>query len=287
MNREDKSAPFDDLPTLREVAAFDSTKGRCCTPSRFRVDLTDVPRSEWNRSAAQVFAADFIATYPNGDFTTKQVVNAWFTHFDSLKITYKSLILKQKADKHSLRALEAARAAKRRQERKNNLYLRRHQVAKRYGTVRTLALPIVQQLGVDGMSSDESDHEAGHGEASYVIKRKVWRAKAISTWLRTLDSLHLRARYKGEWKASSGAWPHLRMTSTTKSERKAVPGLPKNFYSKKWINQLDEFESTDLQCRGAAQDLSVPREVKKLAKPYDLSSHKVVRGGGDPDLHNS
>ena len=40
--------------------------------------------------------------------------------------------------------------------------------------IRNQAVDIVQQLGVDGMSSDESDHDGHCGEVTYYTLHKEW-----------------------------------------------------------------------------------------------------------------
>ncbi|KAH7917104.1 hypothetical protein BV22DRAFT_1052683, partial [Leucogyrophana mollusca] len=88
MKRVDPKAPFADLPTEKETIIFDPTKEHCCDATRFRVDLTDTARSDWNYSAAQVFAEDFCKTYPDCGYDESAVLKAWFSHFDTLKATY-------------------------------------------------------------------------------------------------------------------------------------------------------------------------------------------------------
>ncbi|KAH7905899.1 hypothetical protein BJ138DRAFT_1017065 [Hygrophoropsis aurantiaca] len=269
MDRENAKQPFTGLPTAREVVAFDPKKGRSCTADTFRVDLTDTPRSPWNLSAAQVFADDFCAAHPNLRRTRQEVLDAWFTHFDNLRANYR----KQEASKKELQALENARTQRRRTERRSNLYSRRYEAAEYYLSIRQSALPLIKMLGADGMSSDESGHEGQQGEAIYFVTHKPWRAQKLTTWLRTLDSLHLYFRYQGKWKATSGAWPHIRVTSTVSSERAAVPGLPENFYSATWLETLSEFETTDLQPEAPMQIPDIPDELVKYVVQRLLVSY--------------
>ncbi|KAH7903959.1 hypothetical protein BJ138DRAFT_1019805, partial [Hygrophoropsis aurantiaca] len=232
MGRDSSEHPFTDIPTPKEIAIFNPKKSRCCTADRFRVDLKGTPRSEWNLSAAQVFADDFCATHPKAQYSREDVCRAWIIHFDTLRANYR----KQEASKKELEVIANAQTEKRRKERKVNvrslpLYHRRYQTASRFPALCQSVLPLVKDLGVDGMSSDESSHEGKQGEATFLITCKPWRARSVTAWLRTLDSLHLGVRYKGQWKASAGAWPRIRLTSTVESESAAVPGLPMNFYS--------------------------------------------------------
>jgi hypothetical protein len=153
----------------------------------------------------------------------------------------------------------------------------------------------LELLGVDGMSSDESDHAAGQGEATYFVLNKVWRSPKVTEWLRVLDALHLRDRYAGEFHASSGAWPHFRTPSDQSSQRPSVCDLPVNFYSPFWLSHRTPFQRKQLRTTGEV-GLILPRAIKRLvgcrlastiahrpcsmAEKYDLSNRKTVRGQG-------
>ena len=127
------------------------------------------------------------------------------------------------------------------------LYLRRLHVAQLYSRQHSSAVRVVEELGVAGMSSDESDHESGGGAATYAIVNKDWRSSGVMELMRLLDALHLRFRYRNNWNATSGAWPHLRLLSRKSSTQAAVKGLPNNFYSPKFLASLTQ-EALDELC---------------------------------------
>ncbi|KAI5996624.1 hypothetical protein EDC04DRAFT_2909904 [Pisolithus marmoratus] len=180
---------------------------------------------------------------------------AWERHFNRLRRIYRD-----QQEQARLAQVELARAAaghsaaqgytktsaeilqqtRRRQERKSQLYLRRLHVAKLYSQQHPSAARAVEELGVPGMSSDDSDHESGEGTARYAIVSKDWRSGEVTELLRLLDALHLRLRYGNGWNATSGAWPHLRLVSYKSSTRAAVKGLPKNFYARKFLVSLTQ-----------------------------------------------
>lgn len=124
--------------------------------------------------------------------------------------------------------------------------MRRLRAADTHARVYPTALRVVQELGVAGMSSNESDHEAGCGEATYLITNKTWRANQVTAWLRALDALHLQARYQQQWRASAGAWLHLRLMSAKPSERAPVEGLAHNFYAWEFLDSLDPHSLSEL-----------------------------------------
>ncbi|KIK24303.1 hypothetical protein PISMIDRAFT_10304 [Pisolithus microcarpus 441] len=68
-------------------------------------------------------------------------------------------------------------------QRKYELYSRRLQTAYEYKEIKDRAVAIVESLGQDGMSSDESDHEGHRGEATYDILDKDWCSKQVTSWL--------------------------------------------------------------------------------------------------------
>ncbi|KAI5981764.1 hypothetical protein EDD15DRAFT_2199209 [Pisolithus albus] len=136
----------------------------------------------------------------------------------------------------------------------------------------------VESLGQDGMSSDESDHEGHRGEATYHILDKDWRSKQVTAWLRMLDSLHLRLRYNGKWRATAGAWPHFRTTSLHDSKGAPVKGLPVDFYSRNWYGAQNTFAREQLQAKEQSNTLAIPAEHAKIAEKYDLSDRRVVHG---------
>ena len=175
------------------------------------------------------------------------------------------------------------------------LYFRRLHVAQLYSRQHSLAVRAVQELGVSGMSSDESDHESGRGPATYAIVNKDWRSSGVMELLRLLNALHLRWRYQNNWNPTLGAWPHLRLLSRKSSTRAAVKGLPNNVYSPKFLASLTQ-EAFDELClieeilpveisdglRGFVISLviySFPELTSytiSLASPYDIFNRTTV-----------
>ncbi|KAI5994645.1 hypothetical protein EDC04DRAFT_2515082, partial [Pisolithus marmoratus] len=195
----------------------------CCTADNFRVDLNDTPASAWNTSASHVFAASFRDAHPGCGRSLKAIFDAWIVHFNYLRQVY--------AKQQMVAREEQARISNlARRERKLQLYNRRLRMAHRHSGPYPSAVNVVQQLGPAGMSSDESEHEVGHGERTYHITGKAWRSTTVTATLRVLDALHLGMRYQQQWNATAGAWPHLRMPSSQLSSREPPSGLPKNFY---------------------------------------------------------
>jgi hypothetical protein len=119
---------------------------------------------------------------------------------------------------------------------------------------RSEAVHLVQSLGVHGMSSDESDHTEGNGEAVYKVLFKPWRNPMLVTWLRSLDGLHLHKAYRGS-DATAGMWPHVRVSSDLQDARPAIQGLPRNCYSDNWLQSRSSIEIQELNVQTPDQDL--------------------------------
>ena len=278
MRRTQWDSPFTDVPTKAEVDAYRPNLEPSCTSDRFRVDLCGVPSSDWNKSAGHIFVRSFRDAYPDCAKSSKDIYVAWERHFNRLHQVY------QDHQEYARRAqVQLARVAaghpptpddlkssvdivqqiRRRKGRKSQvrlsscyyirfidilqLYLRRLHVAQLYSRQHSSAVRAVEELGVAGMSSDDSDHESGGGAATYAIINKDWRSGAVTELLRLLDALHLRWRYGNNWNATSGAWPHLRLLSRKSSTLAAVKGLPDNFYSPKFLASLTQ-EAFDELC---------------------------------------
>ena len=103
----------------------------------------------------------------------------------------------------------------------------------------TRHLDMLERFGVDGMSSDESETEAGVKQ--YIILTKSWRPEEVSRWLQGMDAVAaLTAKGRGKRFRT-------RVISTRRDDtRPAVRGLPKNAYSATWYATLGAFARADL-----------------------------------------
>ena len=112
----------------------------------------------------------------------------------------------------------------------------------------TRHIPILVQLGVNGMSSDEESHF--HGLRRYQILPKKWRAPQLSNWLRVFDAAYRKARSQ-PFEPGQGAVPRVRILAgsqdTPYTARKVVKGLPKNAYDPSFLNSLSTFEYNRLR----------------------------------------
>lgn len=102
---------------------------------------------------------------------------------------------------------------------------------------------MLDRLGIDGMSSDDSDIDAG-GLPQYRVTQPLWRAGSVGTWLRALDVLYLMHR-RESGTTTRGAFPRRRLvTLLSSSSNKFVPGLPINAYKPTWLRSRLEVKNT-------------------------------------------
>jgi hypothetical protein len=110
---------------------------------------------------------------------------------------------------------------------------------------------MIQKLGVDGMSSDESDYgelarnpPARMRPPRYYVLQPLWRHPDLSAWLETFDVVYCILRRLSI--SRRGAYARLRQqnAATVKySPSKAfVPGLSVSTYNANWLEARGDVE---------------------------------------------
>ncbi|KAJ7166364.1 hypothetical protein C8R43DRAFT_877815 [Mycena crocata] len=112
------------------------------------------------------------------------IKHAFTAHMETIMRRYKRSGL-SKSEKAHLKSML------RRYSRKYQLFRQRRFLAYMFKPLQK-HIDMVEYLGVDGMSSDESEMEDVGGEhhVQYLIRSPRWRARLVSVWLRMFDSLH-------------------------------------------------------------------------------------------------
>jgi hypothetical protein len=124
-------------------------------------------------------------------------------------------------------------------------------------------IELVEQMDIDGMSSEESEGEVGI-DRTYKIKCLPWRSHELGTWLQRVDAmptknmqnhvLYKRSNYR------------RRVSSDNESQRRGPVGcLPTNMYSADWIKN---------QAGRAVTRLGVIKEPMLLPKIDDLTPRR-------------
>ncbi|KAJ8693182.1 hypothetical protein PTI98_010423 [Pleurotus ostreatus] len=223
----------DDIQRFAELCGGnDVDGGDCCTVEDFRIDLIGPPRSLWNTSAANVFVHAFEA-FTGVELDRQMVRTAFFTRLKTLKQEYK-------LSKKSKREQQNSIIQKRRKMRKRTLFIQRHDTVLHDHRLHK-HISLLDRLGVDGMSSDESDGEECMGSEVHTaaprfrVRRPVWRAQVVGRWLQAFDSFYLRQRQASQDKR--GCYPRVRVRDNTEpsTSKDFVAGLPLNAYDQVWM----------------------------------------------------
>lgn len=107
---------------------------------------------------------------------------------------------------------------------------------------------VLDALGAGGISSDESDiDDSGH--SVYRTKTMAWRANNILKKLTEIDSDRNTTNAYGNTRA--GNPPRVRKRrDRPETSRKAIPGLPLNFYDSNWYAGLTPGQKRELAAKG-------------------------------------
>jgi hypothetical protein len=106
---------------------------------------------------------------------------------------------------------------------------------------------VLDILGAGGMSSDESDvDDSGH--AVYRAKTMAWRDKKILQKLTNIDSDRNITNAYGNTRAGNA--PRVRKRrGRRETSRKAIPGLPLNFYDPGWYAGLTPGQKREIAAK--------------------------------------
>lgn len=105
-------------------------------------------------------------------------------------------------------------------------------------------VPLLEDMGINGMSDDESEPGESEGQRRYRIKEPSFRNPGMKHFLRVFDSLYIGLRKSAGQQYSQGNWPRIRLPDESGQNRidtalKYVPkGMPINFYDENWLRTL-------------------------------------------------
>ena len=106
---------------------------------------------------------------------------------------------------------------------------------------------MLDALGAGGISSDESNiDDSGH--AVYQTKTMEWHARDILRKLTDIDSDHNMTNAYGNTRAGNPPRFQKRRDRLATS-RKAIPGLPINFYDSNWYAGLTPGQKRELAAK--------------------------------------
>ncbi|TEB22617.1 hypothetical protein FA13DRAFT_1641036, partial [Coprinellus micaceus] len=236
-------------PRPAEVDAWRPSFGPCCSVENFRPDFNSTALSPWNKSAAKVFVEAFMRSdIPEAHGADPESVRSLFVS----RLRSMREDIRRSADS-PMKRLIAQR--NRRRERKKwifklnsaQLYYRRIEAARSYPETERF-IRILREYGIDGMSSDESDHEHnGTGHYQYRVKLVRWRNPGATQCFRILDCLHRNRKFRPTRRARPGSQPHQRLVSNLVSDRPPVPRLSVGMYDARWLRSQPQWMMHDLQ----------------------------------------
>lgn len=128
---------------------------------------------------------------------------------------------------------------------------------------------MLQLLGADAMSSDESSTE--NGDAVYLVLKRSWRSPILDAWLRVFDCLYRRMRRHPLGGTTQGAQVHARkLCQKVDDRRDPKSGLPVNAYSAKWLATLTQYDRARLEIDLKPYDFTHAPEINEYVRSRSL-----------------
>lgn len=115
---------------------------------------------------------------------------------------------------------------------------------------------VVVELGVDGMSSDETDAKAD-GNHVLSIKAKKWHNRILTRWLHDLDIIYMACQVTIGGTVERGNWAHqCRFVQGKFFYGATVHCLPKSFYHASFLASLSDEQCEELEIIDQSYDLT-------------------------------
>ncbi|KAG6370207.1 hypothetical protein JVT61DRAFT_12356 [Boletus reticuloceps] len=241
--------------TVEENEAFNREQPNqpVITAENFRIDLTRSRTTPFNREAIDVFANDFLQKLcvdkwytdydiPGQYLNVAVIARCFYDHLKYVKTMYVRHVTAPAKDQIVAARKEDERLQKgSRGSRKARLHKWRLEAITHDPTLQR-HYPLLDFLGPQGMSSDESDNEATGPSLKYPRIYPSWRSKPLSALLwRTdpiVESIHRTPIGCRKIRGSQmRVRPHSKKCN---SLAVAPPGLPRNCYDPDWVSKLSE-----------------------------------------------
>jgi hypothetical protein len=108
-------------------------------------------------------------------------------------------------------------------------------------------IPVLDQLGIDGVSSDEGEDtensSASPADHQFEVLEPQWRDPTVGTFFQKVDALHEYTRIfadKFGMRFTPGAPPRTRIRKGRKSETTKYPrGIHFNLYRAEWLEEQE------------------------------------------------
>ncbi|KZT32065.1 hypothetical protein SISSUDRAFT_591711 [Sistotremastrum suecicum HHB10207 ss-3] len=143
-------------------------------------------------------------------------------------------------------------------------------------------VPLIEALGREGMSEDESGPETEHvarsevpdrvnsdGQKQYAILRYAWRNDpVIIPILRTIDLITLSRKFGSTGRPERGNWTHVRLPTARVSTRTTIQRRPTNTYLPSFLETLTDHQKEDLKMLDPVPVPSISSELKAEASRF-------------------
>ncbi|KAI6135268.1 hypothetical protein EDD17DRAFT_1502129, partial [Pisolithus thermaeus] len=242
ISEEENEAFIRELPGCIQITAND-----------FRLDLSRDCSTLFNRTAMEIFAADFYqkVTLDNwynslpipARYLQVDIINdCFYYHLKHVKSRYKHFVIDMALNSEAARAKEDKRLQKvSRGVRKVRLYKwRLNAIAEDPHLSRHKCL--LEALGTQGMSSDESDTEVPGSSRPTTYPRiyPKWCSQQLSAFLWKIDVIVEKIHASPVGRCKRGGNPlRIRPHSSKYNHAAAAPiGFPRNCYDKEWLDSL-------------------------------------------------
>lgn len=232
------------------------------TANDFRLDLSRDRSTLFNRTAMEVFTADFYRKvmqdnwYNSPPIPTQYlqvdiISDCFYYHLKHVKSRYKHFVVHMALDSEAAWIKEDKRLQRMsRGVRKVRLYKwRLNAIAEDPQLSRHKRL--LEALGTQGMSSDESDTKAPGKSTTYPRVYPQWRSQQLSSFLWKLDAIVEKIHASPIGRRKRGGNPlRIRPHTSKYNTTAAAPiGFPRNCYDKEWLDSLPARSKATLQAR--------------------------------------
>ncbi|KAJ3511305.1 hypothetical protein NLJ89_g4176 [Agrocybe chaxingu] len=237
-----------------EMLAYERRQPGCIqiTPENWRYDLSRRRDDPFNLDAQYVFSQSFLRALQDHEYIYPNSIPETFWDRNYIYDTFHEQLKYLHAKYHELADRTGNKTHRRqkknaRAQRKQELFKLRSEVIKSSPSLRC-HLRLFRQMGVHGVSSDESEVDA-EGHVRYIRVEPSWRPRPIVHLQRRLDRVAqqtVRVAKEGT-RRRAGAKPRIRLDRGRFNETaRAPPGMPRNCYAETWKQSLRSNEKVDL-----------------------------------------
>ncbi|KZS90582.1 hypothetical protein SISNIDRAFT_468363 [Sistotremastrum niveocremeum HHB9708] len=287
-------------PATAELKQFKAHRRGGPTAENFRLDFVGSRSSSWNEEASKVFRDAFLSS-PNYQYYVAlregpMILYRFKCHFkDTLKPLYKKQNPSDSPAKLSAKELRKLQRSAR-DGRRNRLFRRRWNTVVGHPGLQVY-IPLIEALGNEGMSEDESGPETPHvtrdelrdrvntdAQKQYAVLRYVWRNDpVIVPILRIIDLITLARKFGATGRPERGNWTHIRLPTTRASTRTTIQRRPHNAYLPSFLETLTEYQKEDLKMLEPVPVPEISADLKAEANRFKHVKDLRAREAHDPE----